>query len=128
MKRVLVTQSCLTLWDPMDCSPSGSSIHGISQARILGWVAIPFSRGIFLAQELSPGLPHHRWILYHLSHQGSLGGFNHEKVPSKTTIFAFGSDLSTLLTCSILLKIMSIYILYIKKYILKYKIILGLPW
>ena len=38
-------QSCLTLYDPMDCSPPGSSVHGILQARILEWVAIPFSRG-----------------------------------------------------------------------------------
>ena len=38
-------QSCQTLCDPMDCSPPGSSVHGILQARILGWVAIPFSRG-----------------------------------------------------------------------------------
>ena len=37
-------QSCLTLCDPMDCSQPGSSVHGISQARILEWVAIPFSR------------------------------------------------------------------------------------
>ena len=36
-------QSCPTLYDPMDCSPAGSSIHGISQARILEWVAISFS-------------------------------------------------------------------------------------
>ena len=34
-----------TLWDPMDCSLPGSSVHGIFQARILEWVAIPFSRG-----------------------------------------------------------------------------------
>ena len=38
-------QSCLTLCDPMDCSPQGSSLHGILQARILEWVAIPFSKG-----------------------------------------------------------------------------------
>ena len=38
-------QSCLTLCNPMGYSPSGSSVHGISQARILEWVAIPFSRG-----------------------------------------------------------------------------------
>ena len=38
-------QSCLTLWDPMDYSLPGSSVHGILQARILEWVAIPFSRG-----------------------------------------------------------------------------------
>ena len=39
----LVTQSCLTLCDPMDCSPPGSSVHGILQARILEWVAMPSS-------------------------------------------------------------------------------------
>ena len=38
-----VTQSCLTLCNPMDCSPPGSSVHGISQVGILEWVAIPFS-------------------------------------------------------------------------------------
>ena len=38
-------QSCLTLCDPMGCSPPGSSVHGILQARILEWVAIFFSRG-----------------------------------------------------------------------------------
>ena len=41
----LVTQLCQTLCDPMDCSPPGSSVHGTSQARILEWVAISFSRG-----------------------------------------------------------------------------------
>ena len=40
----LVSQSCLTLCDPMDYSPPGFSVHGISQARILEWVAISFSR------------------------------------------------------------------------------------
>ena len=38
-------QSCLTLCDPIDGSPPGSSIHGIFQARVLEWVAIAFSRG-----------------------------------------------------------------------------------
>ena len=38
-----VTQSCLTLSDPMDCSLPGSSVHGISQARVLEWGAIAFS-------------------------------------------------------------------------------------
>ena len=38
-------QLCLTLCDPMDCRLPGSSVHGILQARILEWVAIPFSRG-----------------------------------------------------------------------------------
>ena len=44
-KKALIAQSCWTLWDPMDCSPPGSSVYGILQARILGWNAIPFSRG-----------------------------------------------------------------------------------
>ena len=38
-----VAQSCPTLSDPMDCSPPGSSVHGIFQARVLEWVAIAFS-------------------------------------------------------------------------------------
>ena len=42
--KVLVTQSCLTLCNPMNCSPPGSSVHGTFQARILEWVAIFFSR------------------------------------------------------------------------------------
>ena len=43
-----VAQSCLTLSNPMDCNPLGSSIHGTLQARILEWVAIAFSVSIFL--------------------------------------------------------------------------------
>ena len=42
---VFVTQSCLTLCNAMDCISPGSSVHGILQARIMEWVAIPFSRG-----------------------------------------------------------------------------------
>ena len=41
----LLTRSCLTICDPMHCSPAGSSVRGISQAKILEWVAISFSRG-----------------------------------------------------------------------------------
>ena len=41
----LVTQLCPTLFDPLDCSPLRSSVHGILQARILEWVAVPSSRG-----------------------------------------------------------------------------------
>ena len=43
--KELVSQSCLTLWNSMDCGPPGSSVHGILQAKILEWVAILFSRG-----------------------------------------------------------------------------------
>ena len=42
--KVLITQLCLSLCDPMDCSLSGSSVHGILQARTLEWVAVSFSR------------------------------------------------------------------------------------
>ena len=41
---MLVAKSCLTLYNPMDCSPPESSVHEILQARVLEWVAMPFSR------------------------------------------------------------------------------------
>ena len=50
---VLITQYCLTLCDPMNCSPPESSVHGILQARILEWVAIPFSRGSSRPRDLT---------------------------------------------------------------------------
>ena len=50
-KWVLVVQSYLTLWDPMDCRLPGFSVHGVLQARILRWVAIPFSRGSSLPRD-----------------------------------------------------------------------------
>ena len=46
-------QSCPTLCDPMDCSPLGSSVHGILQARILEWAAVPSSRGSSQPRDLS---------------------------------------------------------------------------
>ena len=42
--KMLAAQLCLTLCDSMDCSPPGSPVHGILQAKILAWVAIPFSK------------------------------------------------------------------------------------
>ena len=53
-----------TLSDPMDCSLTGSSVHGIFQARILEQLAIPFSRG---SSWPSDQTLHCRWIIYHLS-------------------------------------------------------------
>ena len=44
-REVKVAQLCPTLCHPTDCSPPGSSVHGILQAKILEWVAVPFSRG-----------------------------------------------------------------------------------
>ena len=57
----LVTQSCPTLWDPMDCSPSSSFSMRSLQARILEWVAMP---SFFPTQGSNPWLPHCRRILY----------------------------------------------------------------
>ena len=46
LSPLVLLQSCPTLCDPMDCSPPGSSVHGILQARILEWVAMSFSKGL----------------------------------------------------------------------------------
>ena len=46
-----VAQSCLTLSDPVDCSPPGSSVHGISQARILEWITTASSRRSFQPRD-----------------------------------------------------------------------------
>ena len=67
----LVTQSCPTLCNPMDCSPSGSSAHGDSPGKNTGVYCHALLQGIFLTQGLNPGLLHYGQILYHLSHQGS---------------------------------------------------------
>ena len=68
--KVEVPQPWPTLWDPMDCSLPGSSVHGDLEARIQKGIAIPFSR-IFPTQGSNPGLPHCRQILCRLRHKGS---------------------------------------------------------
>ena len=56
---MFVAQSCLTLCNPMDGSPPGSSVHGILQARILEWISIPFSRGSSQPEDPpDPGMEH----------------------------------------------------------------------
>ena len=57
-------KSCLLLCHPRDYSPWGSSVHGISQARILGWVVISFSRGSFWPRDQTWVSCTSRWILY----------------------------------------------------------------
>ena len=52
----LVSQSCPTLCDRMDCSPPGSLVHGILQARIMEWVAMPSSRGSPSGDLPNPGI------------------------------------------------------------------------
>ena len=63
-----VTQSCPTLHDPMDCSPPGSSVHGIFQARVLEWVAIAFSNNKLLMtktpfRQLSLKIPNQKVVI-----------------------------------------------------------------
>ena len=74
VSRAKSLQSCPTLCDPMDCSPPGSSVQGILEARILEWGAMPSSRGsswprdwIHISYVSSIG----RQILYHYCHLGS---------------------------------------------------------
>ena len=73
---MLVAQLCPTLCDPMDCSPTGSSVHGILQAIIMEWVTMPFSRGSFCpcidlrsralqAYSLPSEPPGSPWLLRH---------------------------------------------------------------
>ena len=69
-----VAQLCPTLIDPMDCPSPGSSVHGILQARILEWIAMPFSRGSSQPRDrisISYVSCIGRQVLYHLSHQRS---------------------------------------------------------
>ena len=68
---VLVAQSCLTLYNPMDCSPPGSSNHGDSPGKNTGVGCHSLLQGIFRTQGSNQHLLPCRWIPYHLSHQGS---------------------------------------------------------
>ena len=65
----LVAQLYPTLCDPMDCSPPGSSVHGVSPGKNTGVSGHALIQRIFLTQALNLGLLHCRQILYHLTHQ-----------------------------------------------------------
>ena len=96
----LVTKSCLSLCKPMDCSPPGSSVHGIFQARILEWVAILFpgnlpAPGIDLA---SPATQADSLLLSHLGSWGALsinskGNLIAGPVGQRTCLFAWHGQL-----------------------------------
>ena len=64
----LVSQSCLTLCNPMDCS---SSVHVDPPGKNTGVDCYALIQGIFPIQVSNPGLPHCRWILYQMNHKGS---------------------------------------------------------
>ena len=67
----LVAQSCPTLCDPMACRSPGCSVHGDSPGKNIGVGCHALLQVMFPTQGSNPGLLPCRWILYHLSHQGS---------------------------------------------------------
>ena len=80
ISEVKVTQSCLTLCDPMDYT-----VHEIRQVRILELGNVSLLQGIFPTQGSNPGLLHCRRILYQLSHQGSPGIYPEKTLSPKDT-------------------------------------------
>ena len=90
---MLVAQSCLTLCNHMDCSPPGSSVRVIFQARILEWVAISNSRGSSLSRDQT-----HIFIL------GS--GFLTSEPSGKPNKFKFGTNLHSIVFRNILLELL----------------------
>ena len=69
--KALVTQSCPTLCNPMDCSPSGSCVPGCSPGKNTEVGSHSLLQENLPTQGLNPGLQHCRQILFHLNHQGS---------------------------------------------------------
>ena len=69
----LITQSCPSLWDPMNCSLPGSSVPGDFPGKNTRLGCHALLQGLFQTHGLNPGLLHSRRILYHLNHQGYPG-------------------------------------------------------
>ena len=90
--RIPRTDSDTTKWPtlsrgkkPTDCSPEGSSVHGILRARILDWLAMPFSRGSSWPRDqtlVSFISCIGRWVLYHWRHLGSLVSISTDFAPN----------------------------------------------
>ena len=70
---MLITQSCLTLCNPMDYEPARLLCPWDSPGKNTGVGCHSLFRGIFLTQGSNPGLLRCRWVLYHLSHRGERG-------------------------------------------------------
>ena len=107
--KIWVAQSCLTPWDCMDCSPLVSSVHGILQARILEWVAAPFSRRssqprdetwvscitgrfftVWATREALKGLYHNLFIAFHVDRHLNCLWFLENTKRKKATINILG--------------------------------------
>ena len=88
--RAMLSQSCLTLCDHMDCSRPGSSVRGDSPGKNTGVGSHALLQGIFSTQGSNPGLLHCRRIPYHLSHQGRYtSGFNYHLLLGNTSGLSF---------------------------------------
>ena len=105
------TQLCLTLCNPMDCDFPGSSIHGISQARILEWIAISYSSGSSRPKDWTWVSCTGRQILYHLSHQGSPHNIIWEIIFLTKYMYIYGvsTNMHNMKECSLL------WLIYIDK-------------
>ena len=102
----LVSQSCLTLWNPVDCSLPGSSVHGIFQARILEWVDISSPRGSSWPRDqtwVSCVSCICRWILCHWAIGEACcwdqGGFQWQAAPEgwgrgEVQVYVLGEELN----------------------------------
>ena len=90
-----VIQACLALCDPMDCSPPGSSVHGILQARILEWDCHALLQGILPTQGWNPSLLHLHW------QAGSLPLSPPGKPSQGTTVFIKENTMKKLLKISV---------------------------
>ena len=89
-KMCLVAQSCLTLCDPMDCNPPGSSVPGDSPDKNTGVGCHTLLQGIFPTQGSNPGLLYCRQILYQQSHQGSLYVYKYLLIHMRRFIIGIG--------------------------------------
>ena len=85
--HLICVSVCPTLYISMDCSPLGSSVHGIFQARILEWVAILFFRGFSWSRDQTQVSFIVSRFFYHLSHKGSPYRFNMTPVKLPMTIY-----------------------------------------
>ena len=91
-KYISVTQSCLTLCNTMDCSPPGSSVHGISQARIWEWIANSFSRGSSLTRDwtcISCAFCIAGWFFTHWATEKSIYASIHTHTHTHTYVYIY---------------------------------------
>ena len=118
-QRNKIPQSCLTLCNPMGCSPPGSSVHGDSPGKNPGVGCHALLQGIIPTQGLNTDLPYCRQVPYHLSHQGSPWILEWVAYPFLQGNFPIQKSNWSLLHCRWILCQLS-WILYIKDKVYNY--------